>query len=87
MVGMCPPPAQWHLLSRVPGWSSKLSRPVKGGPVLRTLRDARAFVIDHFPPDDHDRVAHSQTTPRRAEGWLGQGLHATAGPGAIPAGK
>ena len=32
---------------RMPGWSSKLTRPVviKGGPLLRTLGDVRAFMI------------------------------------------
>jgi hypothetical protein len=41
----------------MPGWSSKLARPVaiKGGPILRTLNDARAFVINRLPPEDQDR--------------------------------
>jgi hypothetical protein len=31
----------------MPGWSSELTRPVaiKDGPILRTLNDARAFMI------------------------------------------
>jgi hypothetical protein len=47
----------------MPGWSSKLARPVviKGGPVLRTLNDARAFIIDHLPADDQDRVSWQRT--------------------------
>ena len=41
----------------MPGWSSKLTRPVaiKDGPILRTLNDARAFMIDRLPPEDQDR--------------------------------
>jgi hypothetical protein len=48
---------------RMPGWSSKLTRPVaiKGGPVLRTLNDARAFVIDRLPEEDQDRVSWQRT--------------------------
>jgi hypothetical protein len=47
----------------MPGWSSKLSRPVviKDGPVLRTLNDARAFVIDHLPAEDQDRLSWQRT--------------------------
>jgi hypothetical protein len=43
----------------MPGWSSKLTRPVaiKGGPILRSLDDARAFMIDRLPPEDQDRVS------------------------------
>jgi hypothetical protein len=48
------------------GWSSKLARPVviKGGPVLRTLNDARAFVID-------DRVALKRVAPGREKNHHG----------------
>ena len=48
---------------RMPGWSSKLTRPVviKGGPLLRTLGDVRAFMIDHLPPEDQDRVSWQRT--------------------------
>ena len=47
----------------MPGWSSKLTRPVaiKGGPILRTLNDARAFMIDRLPPEDQDRVSWQRT--------------------------
>ena len=47
----------------MPGWSSKLARPVviKGGPILRTLNDARAFVIDHLPAEDQDRISWQRT--------------------------
>jgi hypothetical protein len=47
----------------MPGWFSKLSRPVaiKGGPVLRTLGDARAFLIDRLPPEDQDRESWQRT--------------------------
>ena len=47
----------------MPGWSSKLTRPVviKGGPLLRTLGDVRAFMIDHLPPEDQDRVSWQRT--------------------------
>ena len=50
-------------LQFVPGWSSKLTRPVliKGGPLLRTLGDVRAFMIDHLPPEDQDRVSWQRT--------------------------
>ena len=43
--------------------SSKLTRPVviKGGPLLRTLGDVRAFMIDHLPPEDQDRVSWQRT--------------------------
>jgi hypothetical protein len=39
------------------GWSASLTRPVviKNGPVLRTLNDARTFMIDHLPAEAHDR--------------------------------
>ncbi len=39
------------ILDYMPGWYAKLTRPVaiKGGPVLRTLNDARSFMIDHLP--------------------------------------
>jgi hypothetical protein len=45
------------------GWSSKLARPVviKGGPVLRTLNDARAFVIDHLREGDQERESWQRT--------------------------
>jgi hypothetical protein len=41
----------------MPGWSSKLTRPVpiRDGPILRTLNDARAYMLDHLPEEDHDR--------------------------------
>jgi hypothetical protein len=47
----------------MPGWSSKLTRPVaiRGGPVLRTLGDAGAFMIDRLPPEDQDRVSWQRT--------------------------
>ena len=37
----------------MPGWSTKLIRPVaiKSGPILRTLSDARTFIIDHLPEE------------------------------------
>jgi hypothetical protein len=39
------------------GWSASLARPVaiRNGPILRTLNDARTFMIDHLPAEDHDR--------------------------------
>jgi hypothetical protein len=47
----------------MPGWSTKLTRPVaiKGGPVLRTLGDARAFMIDRLPAEDQDRNSWQRT--------------------------
>jgi hypothetical protein len=56
-------PAEPAYSWRMPGWSSKLTRPVaiKGGPVLRTLNDARAFVIDRLPEEDQDRVSWQRT--------------------------
>jgi hypothetical protein len=47
----------------MPGWSSKLTRPVaiKGGPVLRTLGDVRDYVIDRLPPEDQDRESWQRT--------------------------
>jgi hypothetical protein len=46
-----------------PGWSSKLTRPVavRNGPIMRTLNDARAFVIDHLPEDDQARNSWQRT--------------------------
>jgi hypothetical protein len=60
----------------MPGWSSKLTRPVaiKGGPVLRTLGNARAFVIDHLPEEEQDRVSWQRTAElllAAAEGSVG----------------
>ena len=39
------------------GWLSKLARPlvVKGGPVLLTLSDVRAFMLDRLPEWHHRR--------------------------------
>ena len=39
----------------MPGWSSKLARPVviNGGPVLLSLSDVRAFMLDHLPEWHH----------------------------------
>jgi hypothetical protein len=47
----------------MPGWSTNLPRPVaiRGGPILRTLNDARAFVIDHLPAENQDRQSWQQT--------------------------
>jgi hypothetical protein len=44
------------------GWSASLTRPVviRNGPVLRTLNDARTFMIDHLPAEDHDRNSWRQ---------------------------
>ena len=55
-------PAAWYS-SRMAGWSSKLTRPVaiRGGPILRTLNDVRAFLIDRLPPEDRDRQSWQLT--------------------------
>ncbi len=51
------------LFSRHVRLSSKLARPVviKGGPVLRTLNDARALVIERLPADDQERESWQRT--------------------------
>ena len=47
----------------MPGWSSKLIRPVaiNGGSILRTLGDVRAFVSDRLPVEDQDRQSWQLT--------------------------
>jgi hypothetical protein len=41
------------------GWSARLTRSiqVKDGPTLRTLNDAREYMLDHLPEGDQARAS------------------------------
>ena len=67
--------SKMELMPRL-GWSAPLTRPiqVKDGTTLRTLNDARAYMLDHLPEDGPGAafLAEGRRVASRRGRWLGR---------------